>query len=248
MFGCKIAIVNLLFYEGNNLKKIKIYSEIVYAIALLGLTFAVALLAAADFGVSVIVAPAYIMSQAFTAFTFGQWSYIIQGALFIVFCIAMKKFKAIYLFSFLTCVVYGTILDLWREIIPIFNTDITAPGSMNVGLRITMFVVGELITGLTVMLFFKSYLYPQVCDLFVKGIAQRYGINQAKFKRIYDLCCLVISIALSLTFFKSFVAVKWGTVVIALATGLLIGIFSKIYDKFFETVPCFPKFEKLFIL
>ena len=229
------------------MKKIKLYSEAVYIIALLLLPLAVAFLAAVDFGVSVIVAPAYIMSQKFTIFTFGQWTYIIQGFLFVVFCIVVKRFKVVYLASFLCCFIYGNVLDMWRRVIPMFNPAITPVGSMPLEVRIILFAIGVLLTGLSVMLFFKSYLYPQVCDLFVKGIAQRYNLNQVKFKRVFDLCCLLISVILSVVFFKSFVGVKWGTVVIALTTGTLIGMFSKIYDKFFETVPLFPKLEKQFV-
>ena len=223
------------------MKKIKIYSELVYVLAQLGLTLAVAIMAAADFGVSMIVAPAYIVSQKFTFFTFGQWDYIIQGVLFIAFCFAMKKFKITYFVSFITCVIYGTILDMWRAFIPLLNPDITPPGSMDLWIRVVMFVVGELLTAFTVMLFFKTYIYPQVCDLFVKGIVAKYGFDQTKCKRIFDLCCLLLSLALTLILFKGFVGIKWGTVIITLINGVLIGFFSKVYDRFFETVPLFPQ-------
>lgn len=228
------------------MKKFKIHSETVYVIALFGLPLAVAILAAADFGVSMIVAPAYIISLKFPIFTFGQWDYIIQGLLFIAFCLAMKKFKIIYFVSFLTCVLYGTILDMWRAVIPVLNPEITPPGSMDLWVRIVFFVAGELLTSLMVMLFLKSYIYPQVCDLFVKGIAWRYNLDQVKLKRIYDFSYLALSFALAFALFKGFVGIDWGTVVIALATGVIMGYFAKIYDKFFETVPLFPKVEKLF--
>ncbi len=215
-------------------------------IAQFGLTLAVAIMAAADFGVSMIVAPAYIISQKFTFFTFGQWDYIIQGFLFIAFCFAMKKFKLTYFVSFITCVIYGTILDMWRAIIPLLNPAVTTPGSMSICLRIVMFVIGELLTAFTVMLFFKTYIYPQVCDLFVKGIVEKYNLNQTKCKRIFDLCCLILSLALTLILFKDFVGIKWGTVIITLVNGVLIGLCSKFYDNFFETVPLFPRFAEKF--
>lgn len=230
----------------DGLKKIKIYSEFVYILAQLGLTLAVAIMAAADFGISMIVAPAYIVSQKFTIFTFGQWDYIIQGILFIVFCICMKKFKFTYFVSFITCVIYGTILDMWRSVIPALNPTVTPPGSMDLWVRILMFIVGELLTAFTVMLFFKTYIYPQVCDLFVKGVVAKYGFDQTKCKRIFDLCCLALSLILTLVLFKDFVGIKWGTVIITLINGVLIGFFANIYDKYFETVPLFPKFAEKF--
>ena len=96
------------------------------------------------------------------------------------------------------------------------------------------------------MLFFKSYIYPQVCDFVVKGVVERYNLNQVTFKRIYDISSLVLSIVLALALFGGFVGIGWGTVVIALVTGLLMGVFAKWYDKHVETVALFPKLEKMF--
>ncbi len=228
------------------MKKLKIPSEIIYIIAQLGLTLAVAMMAAADFGVSMIVAPAYILSQKFSVFTFGQWDYIIQGVLFIAFCIAMKKFKFAYFVSFITCVIYGTILDLWRLVIPMLNPEITPPGSMHLAIRIFLFIAGECLTAFTVMLFFKTYIYPQVCDIFVKGISEKYDLNQTNCKRIYDLCSLAVSVALALILFGTFVGINWGTVVVTLVNGILIGACSKWYDKHIETTELFPRFARLF--
>ncbi len=238
----------LLFFGVKRLKKIKFYSESAYVIALIGLTFAVALLAAADFGVSTIVAPAYIVSLKFSIFTFGEWNYIIQGFLFIAFCIAIKKFRLTYLISFITCVIYGYILDFWRWVVPVLNPRVAEPGSMDLWIRLVMFVLGELLTAFSVMLFFKSYIYPQVCDLFVKGIATKYSLNQTKFKRIFDLACLTTALVLAFIFFKKFVGIGWGTVVIAVVNSFLIGFFSRLYDKYIETVVLIPKFEKIFKL
>ncbi len=230
------------------MKKIKIYNEILYVIAQISLALANAMMAAADFGVSMIVAPAYIMNQKFPIFTFGQWNYILQGVLFIAFCCAIKQFKPIYIISFITCIIYGTILDGWRVIIPLLNPNITPPGSMELGVRIILFSLGQLLAAFAVMLFFRAYIYPQVCDLFVKGVSQKYGFKQTRLKIIYDLCCLVISILLSLLLLKKFVAIGWGTVVIAFVNGTLIGSFARLYDKYVQTVTLFPKFEKMFKL
>lgn len=228
------------------MKKIKVSSELVYIFAQFGLTLAVAMMAAADFGVSMIVAPAYILSQKFTVFTFGQWDYIVQGVLFIAFCIAMKKFKFTYFVSFITCVIYGTILDMWRAIIPVLNPAVTEPGTMHIIVRVFMFVIGECMTAASVTLFFKTYIYPQVCDIFVKGISGKYQLDQTKCKRVFDLCCLIVSIVLTLVLFGKFVGIKWGTIVVTLVNSTLIGVCSKWYDKHIQTVELFPHFAKNF--
>lgn len=228
------------------MKKIKIYSELVYVIALFGLSFSVAMAAAADFGVSMIVAPAYIMSLKFTFFTFGQWDYILQGTLFIAFCLAMKKFKPIYLVSFATCVIYGTVLDMWRAIIPHFNIAITPAGSMAMTVRIIYFVLSMFLTAATVALFFRVYIYPQVCDLFVTGITSKYNINRIRFKKIFDCSCLALSLILTLLFFGKLKGIGVGTLIVTLLNGMLIGAFGKIYDRYFEIIPALPKFAEKF--
>lgn len=63
-------------------KKVTLHSETVYLFAILILSFAVAMVSAADFGVSMIVAPAYILSLAVDALTFGQSEYILQAGSF----------------------------------------------------------------------------------------------------------------------------------------------------------------------
>ena len=74
-------------------RKLKIPSEVVYILAVALLSLAVAMLTAANFGVSMIVAPAYLLSLKVGIFTFGQAEYVIQAGLFIIFCIVMRGFR-----------------------------------------------------------------------------------------------------------------------------------------------------------
>lgn len=228
------------------MRKIKIYNELIYIIAMLTLTLAVAMAAAADFGVSMIVAPAYIISLKFTFFTFGQWDYIIQGVIFIVFCCIIKRVRLIYLVSFVTCVIYGTVLDMWRIVIPVLNPDVIAAGSMQLSVRIALFIASMLLTAFAVALFFRTYIYPQVCDFFVVGVAKSKGINQTRLKRCYDGVCLLVSCLLTLLFFRGFVGIGVGTIIVTLFNGLLIGGFGKLIDRFFAFPPIFPKVAEKF--
>ena len=66
-------------------KRITLHGEFVYVAAILLLSLAVAMLSAANFGVSMIVAPAYIISQKLGVITFGQGEYLVQSLLFIAF-------------------------------------------------------------------------------------------------------------------------------------------------------------------
>ncbi len=229
------------------MKKVRLSSELTYVAAVVLLAFAVAMITAADFGVSMIVAPAYILSRYIKVLTFGQCEYVVQGLVFIVFCILMKKVRPIYLFSFATCLIYGAVLDLWRAVIPAFNPKVTEPGSAPIPVRTAFFVLGMVLTALAVALFFKTYLYPQVYDFFVKYISRRFNIDRTLFKRGFDLACLAVSSVMTLALFHGFVGIGWGTVVMTLTNGIIIGFFDKKLDEMFDFVPVFPTAAEMFL-
>lgn len=219
-------------------RKLKIPSEVVYILAVALLSLAVAMLTAANFGVSMIVAPAYLLSLKVGILTFGQAEYVIQAGLFIIFCIVMRGFRAVYLSSFVTCLIYGAALDLWR-CIPFFNPNVTTPGSMSMPIRILLFIFGVLLTSFSVAMFYKTYLYPQVYDFFVKGVSGKFGIKLSRFKTCFDLSCLAVAAIMSLAFFGRFEGIGWGTLVIAPINGTIIGFFCRLFDKYFDFPPLF---------
>ena len=228
-------------------KKVKVSSEGAYLAAIVLPALAVAILSAADFGISMIVAPAYLLSMKLSVLSFGQAEYVIQAGLFIVLCFVLRKFRPVYLFSFETCLIYGWILDLWRKI-PFFNPSTTPPGSMALWLRIAMFVFGMALTSFSVALFFKTYLYPQVYDFFVKAVSSRYGVRLPVLKTIVDLACLTASVIMTFAFFGEIRGIGWGTLVMALLNGTVIGLFSRLLDKTFDFQLAFPRFAARFTL
>ncbi len=211
-------------------RKLRIPSELAYIAAIVLLSFAVAVLSAADFGISMLVAPAYLLSLRTSVLTFGQAEYVIQAGVFVVLCIVLRKFRLVYLSSFATCLIYGFVLDLWRRI-PFFNPTVTPPGSMALWLRIVMFIAGIVMTSFAVALFFKTYLYPQVYDFFVKAVSRRYGIRLSRLKTAVDLTCLAASVVMTFVFFGELRGISWGTLVMALVNGTIIGQFSTLLDR-----------------
>ncbi len=227
--------------------QLRISSEAVYLLAIPIIAFAVAMLAAADFGVSMVVAPAYILSQKLSFLTFGQSEYVVQSLLLIAFCILMGRPRPIYLFAYCTCLIYGAVLDLVR-LIPIFDPAVCPPGSMAMPLRLLFFTAGTLLTALSVAMFFRTYLYPQMYDFFVKGVSFHYGIDRTKFKLIFDISCLAAAVALTLLFFGRFVGVGVGTILMTFINGPLIGAIGRLLDKRLEIAPRFVKAARRFEL
>ena len=228
------------------MKKIRIHSEAAYAVSMIVLSLAVAMIAATNYGVSMIVAPAYILSLKVPFLTFGQAEYVVQGLLFIVFCLVMKKIKPIYFTAFLTGVIYGAILDIWRTVIPHFDPNVTVPGALPIPVKITYFVLGTVLTSFSVALSFKTYFYPQVYDFFVKGVSGKMGVDRGRFKSVFDFCSLAVSLIMTLLLCRGIKGVGIGTVIMTCVNGVLIGFFDRFFDRHVDFVPAFGRFSKLF--
>ena len=227
-------------------KRLVVSSEGMYLLTNLLCALGVAVVTAADFGVSMIVAPAYILSLKVPFLTFGQAEYVVQGLLFIVLCFLMKKVKLIYFASFNTCFLYGAFLDLWRLIIPAFSPEVIAAGSTPLPLRIVYFVFGTLLTQAAVALYFRIYIYPQVYEFFIKCASVRFKTDTTKVKIVYDFTSLTLSVVMTLLFFGKFTGIGVGTIVTTFVNGVGIGFFGKVIDRYLEFCPSFPKLASIF--
>ena len=101
---------------------------------------------------------------------------------------------------------------------------------------------------LGVAFFFRSYLAPEVYELFVKELSLKLGRDMGKVKVVYDCCSCLIAIVLSFCFFGlwHFEGVKLGTVICALVNGHIIGFFSKWMERHFvwkDVLPLRKYFE-----
>lgn len=215
------------------MKKRVFYTEISYVLAMVIMAFAASFTEKADFGMSMVVAPAYILhlkvSEFLPWFSFGVAEYVFQGLLVLLTVVLMRRFKLSYLFSFVTAVLYGTLLDGAMTVIAALPDDTFL-------LRAVWYVLGTVLCSFAVSLFFHTYLSPEVYELIVKEIAGKWGYDINKVKTAYDCFSTVLGIVLSFCFFGFgvFKGVKLGTVLCALINGFLIGRFTKLLEHHFE--------------
>ena len=215
------------------MKKKTFYSELCYVFALIIIAFGSAFAEKANFGMSMVVAPAYILhlkiSQFLPWFSFGVAEYFFQGLLVLITVIVMRKFKVTYLFSFVTAIIYGTFLDLAMSIISGFPEDTLL-------LRIVWYIIGALLCSFAVSLFFHTYLSPEAYELIVKELSSKFNWNINKVKTSYDCTSAGLSIVLSFVFFGFgvFRGIGVGTVISALMNGFLISRFSKLLERSFK--------------
>lgn len=215
------------------MKKKTFYTEVSYALGLVIMAFAAAFTAKADFGMSMVVAPAYILhlkvSEVLPWFTFGVAEYCFQGILVLLTVIIMRKLKLTYFLSFVTAVLYGTLLDIAMNIIAPLPEE-------NFIIRVIWYVVGTVLCSFAVSLFFHTYLSPEAYELIVKELSVKTGFNINKIKTAYDCISTLLGIVLSFAFFGFgvFEGVGIGTVLCAFFNGFLIGRFSALLERNFE--------------
>lgn len=219
------------------------YTEMAYVVGLVLLTLGTALMEKADLGMSMVVAPAYLVylkiSQSAPWFTFGMAEYCLQAVLLIILTVVLRKFKIACLFSFCTAVLYGLILDLWIRAVGYL------PGG---GLySVILYIAGVLLCALGVAMLFRTYIAPEAYELLVKEISAKYRKNIAVVKTVYDCCSCGAAVILSFVFFGfgHFEGVKLGTVLCALLNGWLIGRFGAWLEKRFDFRDGLP-FRKIF--
>lgn len=224
-------------------KKLTFYTEIAYFIGLFFLAFGTALTVYGGFGISMVVAPAYILhlfvSQFLPFFSFGMAEYTLQAIILIVLSLILRKAKWSYLLSFAAAILYGLALDL--------STKLTAFLPQLLALRISVYLIGIVIICASIALLFSAYLPPEAYEMFVKEFAAKFKKPIPAVKVIYDCSSLVIALLLCtilLAPFKadsfigvinSFMAcgISIGTVACAFINGPIIGLFQKLYSKIF---------------
>lgn len=221
------------------MKKIEVKSEFVYVLAIIILSLSINMMEVADYGMSMIVLLAYTISQKIPVF--GQVEYIIQAILLVIFCLIVKKFKMIYLMSFVTGILYGFILDLWEKIL-FQNIVVTS-----IITRILFYVVGMLLSAFAIALFYQTYLCPQVYDFFVKGIVEKYHLPIKKVKTLFDLLFLLLALLLSGLLFQRFIGIGVGTIIMTLLNGAIINFFKNSLDYVFDFKPCFYQLSQQLI-
>lgn len=226
------------------MKKRRLYTETAYLLGIFWIAMGVAFTTKADMGVSMIVAPAYLLhlklSEVWTFFTFGMAEYVLQALLILLTAVILRKFKISYLFCFVTVLLYGMVLDgcIW------LLTPVPAGGTV---LRLVWLTVGLMMSAFGVSFMFHTYISPEAYELFVKEVSAKWKMDISRFKTIYDCSSLLLAIVMSFAFFGPFrfVGVNVGTVICALLNGKVIGWYSKLLEKHFDFPDALP-FRKYF--
>ncbi len=206
--------------------------ELAYVAGLFFLALGTALMQKGDLGMSMVVAPAYILhlkiSQGLPWFTFGVAEYSLQACLILLLSLIIRRFRLHYLFSFVTAVLYGFCLDACVGLLSGVKAE-------NLILRILIYILGDVVCCLGVAFMFHTYLAPEAYELIVKEISEVYHKHLSRVKTVYDCTSCAIAVALSFIFFGFgvFRGVGVGTIVTAFFNGMLIMGLGNLLEYFF---------------
>lgn len=232
------------------MKKVNRAGELLWILGMVLAGLAIALCKKADLGVTMIAAPVFILHEFFSPFaswlTVGMTEYMLQGVLLLLLWLLTRRFKWQYLLSFLTAVTYGQVVDLFLFLL----RDVAPQSYLDQWL---MLIFGELIGGVAVACFFRTYLPKLVYELFVSELAKRFGLRLIRVKSIFDLSFLAAGFLLAIVLFPgsdltalfsgNFHNIGLGTLLIAGVNAPVIRMMGKPVDLVFEASPRFPKLK-----
>ena len=233
------------------MKRIKKSSELLWLFGIVFVAFGVAICGKADLGVSMIAAPAFVVSEAlltlWSGFSVGVTEYVLQGILLVAMCLIVGRFNWRYILAFAVAVIYGYTLNFFIWLLSPLSIDA-------IWLRWVMLIVGDIVTAFSVACFFRTYMPLQVYELFVAELASRFKLKLTRVKLFFDLSLLAVSIILALTLFGDVTSFDWstigyasfhsiglGTLVTTVINSPIIALMGKIIDRFFEPTPLCPK-------
>lgn len=199
--------------------------ELALAIALVINPLGVVLMLYSGAGISAISSISYALSEVFTFFSLGTWTYIFQASLILSLMVMRRRFVLSYLLSFVVGFVFSEMLDvheLWINILPV------SPGWC-----VLYFIISYLLMSVGIALSNRCHLPIIPTDLFPRELEQITKISYPKIKISFDALCLIGTALITFLFLHHIQGLGIGTVLAALTMGKAIGIVGKWLDRHF---------------
>lgn len=227
-------------------QKITRTNELFYAFGMILCALGVTLSANSGFGVSMVVAPAYVLHryfvQFFPWFTFGVAEYALQGAIIFITAAVCRGFKWKYFFGVFGVLFYGGAVDFWRLLL---GTQVWG----TLAARILSAVAGAVVVSVAIAMLLRTYLPQQSYELCVQEITDRYALPLSRVKWTYDAVSLLLAVLLMLVLFGRFDTTMIGpaTLVLTVINAPMITFFGKVLERYFDFTPISERFYKAYL-
>ncbi len=196
-----------------------------YFILIIGLLFSafgVALAKHAELGVTPISSVANVMSYKIKFLSMGSWLIIWNYALIAGQIILLRRnFRLIQLLQIPLSFLFGWFTDFGLRCVSIIPKDVYI-------IRLALVFSGIAVLAFGISLSVAAGVIMNSGEAFVKAVSDVSGRNFGNIKILFDICCVLVSILLSLLFFSfRIIGTREGTVISAVLTGFAVKFFNK---------------------
>lgn len=200
------------------------YVLLVIGIFFIGLGIAVA--KHSNLGISPVSSVANVLSIKFPFFTVGTWLMLWNCLMIVVQIIILRKnFKPIQFLQFPISLLLGVFTDLCMIIVSFIPAEVYI-------VRLLLVLVSVVILAFGISLMIISDTVMNVGEALVDVISKLMHKNFGSVKVVFDICCVSLSVVLSLIFFDfTVVGTREGTIITAVLTGFVVKFLTKHIKK-----------------
>lgn len=191
--------------------KLTLPGELSLAIGLVMISIAVPLMVRAGFGISTISSLPFALSAIGDQISFGAWNLIFQACLLVILLAITRRYKSGYVVSILLSALFGLTLDLFSRMLSGLPTDLW--------MRVMYLAASYPIMCFAIALMVGSKVPVMVVDAFISDLSVHFQVTFRRMKTLFDIICVVLSVAASMAFLGNLAGVGVGTVLLALLTG-----------------------------
>lgn len=210
-------------------RKYTVPGELTLLTGVILISFAITLMVKADFGISTISSLPYVLSIAFPQISFGIWNPMFHVSLLIILLLITRHIKTGYVISLLMSAMFGFVIDIFDWLLASLPT--------NLSFRILYIVVSYVIMCFAISLMVNSKIPLMIVDSFINDLTQHFKVTFRRFKTIFDISCLTLSIILSYLFIGELVGVGIATIIMAFITGSGVHVATHLMRKIIVIQP-----------
>jgi len=170
-----------------------------------------------------------------TGFNFGTVTIVVYDIFVILQILILgRKFKFKSLLQTVFSFTFGYFLNSTAVLVNWINIQ-------SYSMQLILMIISVVVTALGAMLFLNMDIVPNAPEGFVLAICEKRDNNFPKMKILFDCMCVILAVVLSLLFLGNITSIREGTIISALLTGKLIGIFSKPFVQWLKKVAFYNK-------
>ena len=223
---CDTLILYILTGQGkerHGMSKKELFKRyLLFTASLFFAALGVAITRHGELGVSPISSVANVMSYQFPSLSLGTWLILWNGVLIVGQVLMLRKeFQPIQLLQIPLSFLFGSFTDFGMWCVSWVPVD-------SYPVQLAMTLAGVVVLGFGVSLSVIANVIMNSGEAFVKALSDRMKKSFGSVKTGFDICCVLLSILLSLIFFDgSIVGTREGTILSALLTGMAVKFFQK---------------------